>query len=401
MGHSIAVMNTKGGVGKSTLVMALAETLAAFHSRNVLVIDSDSQTSMSAMLMPMGRWEEMERQKRTLVDLLIDLALESGTANWRDFIASGVSDVEEARSIYLLPSHMELSIFEREVAAQRKGDELRLVARKLLTEIKRVFDIVLIDCPPGLSLLTECWLREVDYFLPPTKPDYLGVRGLEVLKRFREQYADQGFGKLMGTLINLKDGRIVSEVEWQEKLSRDPANRCFSTVIPRRAYIQRAADFDASGRTYIAKYPGDAGVTIRGVTEEVLVRLGELPAQKAAPAKAAGATQGPAMATGTSQGPQWVTAGNPGAQHPGPGQTAAQPMVASAPRRNDRAEAGNFARTPPQAQAPTRRPAGAPQPNLRMAAPVRRPSPTIEPPSPSTPVAPTAPSLGVSAKPQT
>ena len=50
MGHSIAVMNTKGGVGKSTVVMALAETLSAFHRKNVLVIDSDSQTSISTML---------------------------------------------------------------------------------------------------------------------------------------------------------------------------------------------------------------------------------------------------------------------------------------------------------------------------------------------------------------
>ena len=61
MGHSIAVMNAKGGVGKSTVVMALAETLSTFHKQNVLVIDSDSQTSISVMLMHMSRWEELER----------------------------------------------------------------------------------------------------------------------------------------------------------------------------------------------------------------------------------------------------------------------------------------------------------------------------------------------------
>ena len=51
MRSTIAVMNTKGGVGKSTLVMALAETLSAYHGKNVLVIDSDSQASVSTMLM--------------------------------------------------------------------------------------------------------------------------------------------------------------------------------------------------------------------------------------------------------------------------------------------------------------------------------------------------------------
>ena len=288
MGHSIAVMNTKGGVGKSTVVMALAETLSAYHGKNVLVIDSDSQTSISTMLMHVSSWEHMEQQNRTLVDYLMDKVLGPGTANWKDFIASGVSDVEDSRSVYLIPSHMELSLFEREVSAQKREDELRAVVRALLAETTRMFDLVIVDCPPGLSLLTECWLREVQYFIPPTKPDYLAVRGLHILKRFRKQYNEEGFADLLGVLINLKDGRIASEEDWHAKLMADPEHRCFEGHIPRRAYIQRAADFDQSKRTYIAKYPGDAGQAIRAVTQEILKRLhsskpAEYPANAARP----------------------------------------------------------------------------------------------------------------------
>ena len=283
MGQSIAVMNTKGGVGKSTVVMALAETLSTYHGKNVLVIDSDSQTSMSSMLMHISSWEHMERQNRTLVDYLMNMVLGPGTANWKDFIASGVSDVEDARSVYLVPSHMELSLFEREVSAQKREAELRTAVRSLLAETTRMFDLVLIDCPPGLSLLTECWLREVEYFIPPTKPDYLAVRGLAILKKFREQYASDGFAELLGVLVNLKDGRIASEEEWHERLVADPDNRCFRGYIPRRAYIQRAADFDSGKRTYIAKYPGDAGQSIRAVTQEVLSRLSGQPLEAPAP----------------------------------------------------------------------------------------------------------------------
>jgi chromosome partitioning protein len=283
MGQSIAVMNTKGGVGKSTIVMALAETLSTFHGKNILVIDSDSQTSMSSMLMHISRWEQLERQQRTLVDYLTDRVLGSGQRSWREFVATGVSDVEEAETLYLVPSHMELSLFEREVSAAKRDNELRAAIRSFLVEAKQMFDLVLIDCPPGLSLLTECWLREADFFMPPTKPDYLAVRGLSILKRFREQHAEQGFAQLLGVLINLKDGRIGSEEEWHRKLAEDPANRCFQTVIPRRAYIQRAADFDPERRTYIAKYPGDAGQSIRMLAQELLARLaGQAWAQPAA-----------------------------------------------------------------------------------------------------------------------
>ena len=275
MGQSIAVMNTKGGVGKSTVVMALAETLSAYHGKNVLVIDSDSQTSMSSMLMHISSWEQMERQNRTLVDYMSTMVLGNGQASWKDFVASGVSDVDDARSVYLIPSHMELSLFEREVSAQQREAELRAVVRNLLDEAQRMFDVVLVDCPPGLSLLTECWLREVQFVIPPTKPDYLAVRGLAILKKFREQYAAQGFAEMLGVLINLKDGRIASEEDWHAKLLADPENKCFESHIPRRAYIQRAADFDMGKRTYIAKYPGDAGQSIRAMTKEVLTRLHE------------------------------------------------------------------------------------------------------------------------------
>lgn len=273
MGHSVAVMNTKGGVGKSTIVMALAETLAVHHGKNILVVDSDSQTSMSTMLMHVSRWEEIESRQRTLVDFLNNQVLGPADAQWRDYVAVKVSDVEDADTIYLLPSHMELSLFEREISAQKKEKELRAAIRAFLADAGKLFDIVLIDCPPGLSILTECWLRECDYFMPPTKPDYLAVRGLAILKRFRQQHSEQGFAKLLGVLINLKDGRISTEDEWHKRLRDDPENNCFEASVPRRSYIQRAADFDPNMRTFIAKYPGDAGLAVKALAAEFLGRL--------------------------------------------------------------------------------------------------------------------------------
>lgn len=285
MGQSIAVMNTKGGVGKSTVVMALAETLSVFNRLNVLVIDSDMQTSISVMLMPTDRWEAIEAQQKTLVHYLGSAVLGGGDTDWKEFVVTQVSDVDEADTVYLIPSHMELSLFEREVSEKGKTAELNQRVRALLDDAKRYFDVVLIDCPPGISILTEAWLRECDYHLPPVKPDYLSVRGYGVLGQFKSRSQDKRFSENLGLLINMKDGRIRSEEEYHSRLAGDAANRCFQAAIPRRAYIQRAADFDPSTRTYAAKYPGDAGQAIRQVAQEVVARLaaGQLAAQSAKP----------------------------------------------------------------------------------------------------------------------
>jgi chromosome partitioning protein len=378
MGHSIAVMNTKGGVGKSTVVMALAETLSAYHRKNVLVIDSDSQTSISTMLMATEHWEEMERQGRTLVDYLVGTVLpEHGAAkaSWHEYVVNGVSDVEEARSVHLIPCHMELTLFERMVSAEKREGELRAAVRTLLSEAKRIYDVVLIDCPPGLSVLTETWLREVDYLMPPLKPDYLAVRGFSVLKRFRQSQAEQGFADLIGVVINLKDGRIASEEQWHQRLAQDPENRCFRTSIPRRAYIQRAADYDAETRTYMAKYPGDAGQSMRALAGEVLERLAGPVSVMARPA------------IGERSPLRPVTAGPPpvGAQEPArPVPVAAGAPVAAVPRRP--------APVPP----PQRPPAAIPL--SEAPAPERRPTP-LRPPESDRPIELGSPSRAAGPRP--
>ena len=80
--NSIAVMNTKGGVGKSTLVLALAETLSAYHGKNVLVMDSDAQASVSSMLTSVANLHRLQTEGLTIVDHLVSRVLHGGTPDW-------------------------------------------------------------------------------------------------------------------------------------------------------------------------------------------------------------------------------------------------------------------------------------------------------------------------------
>lgn len=273
MRNTVAVMNTKGGVGKSTLVMALAETLSAHHGKSVLVIDSDAQASVSNMLMSVASLHKLQSDNATLVDYLVAGVLQGGSPLWTDFVVRDVSDVDEARSIFLIPSDMQLTLFEREVSRESQHARLRQVVRNLLTEVRGVFDVVLIDCPPGLSVLTEAWLREADFHLSPTKPDYVSLCGLEIFRRFKALNPEMGFAANIGVLINMKDLNAPADAEYEAWLKSNPDNNCFTEALPFLRPLQDAARFTPPDRSYIAKYPGAVGASIRAVSAELLTRL--------------------------------------------------------------------------------------------------------------------------------
>jgi len=273
MRNTVAVMNTKGGVGKSTLVLALAETLSAHFGKNVLIIDSDSQASVSGMLLTAANLHRLQSEGLTIVDLLVSSVLNNVAVEWPRFVVGGVSDVDEARTVYLIPSDMQLTLFEREVSKESLHARLRTSINGLLGHVRGVFDVVFVDCPPGLSILTESWLREADYHLSPTKPDYVSTCGLEVFRRFKGLNPEMGFAENLGVCINMKDNHSSVDAEYHRWLTSNPDNHCFSQAVPRTSALQHAAHLSSVERSFVAKYPGESGATIKAVAEELLGRL--------------------------------------------------------------------------------------------------------------------------------
>jgi chromosome partitioning protein len=275
MRNIITVMNTKGGVGKSTLVLALADTLSVHHGKKVLVIDSDGHASVSNMLTPHAWLEAMQAQGRTIVDYLIAAVLGAGPVNWCEFTVSGVSDVDDAHSIDLLPGGGHLTLFEREVSRCESEGRLRRTIRSFLADVRGAYDFVLIDSAPGLSVLTECWLREADYCLSPTKPDYISIRGLQFLGEFRQRDPHIGFAEWLGVVINLKDQQSPADEHFDRWLRQDASHHCFEQSILRASSLEAAAQFSPHQRSYWAKYPGQTGKDLCNLTREVLGRLAQ------------------------------------------------------------------------------------------------------------------------------
>lgn len=276
MRNTITVMNAKGGVGKSTLVLALAETLSTFHGKKILVIDSDAQASISHMLLPERRLEALQDEGQTIVDYLIAAVLKEADEDWRRYVIAGVSDIDDARTIDLLPSDTNLTLFEREVSKGERETALRRTIGACLREAREAYDFVLIDSAPGLSVVTECWLREADFYLTPTRPDYISTRGLAFLRKFRQRNPEMGFAELLGVVVNMKNTQSGDDEQYDQWLRGDPDNRCFDRAILRVTPLQSAAYYSPRDRSYWAKYPGQTGDQLRYLTEEFLARVSQL-----------------------------------------------------------------------------------------------------------------------------
>jgi chromosome partitioning protein len=273
MRNSITVMNAKGGVGKSTLVLTLAETLATHHDKRVLVIDSDAHASISTMLIAPDWLRTIQAQGRTFVDYLIAVTLKATPADWRTFVVQDVSDVDDARSIDLLLGGGHLTLFEREVSKGSREADLRMAIRAFLADVRDAYDVILIDSAPGLSVLTECWLREADFHMAPAKPDYLSTHALQFLQQFEQRDHQMGFSESLGVVISMKDMHSPEDEQFDRWLRHNIKNRCFEHAIPRASALQTPAYFSVRRRSYWAKYPGQTGKILRGLAAELLERL--------------------------------------------------------------------------------------------------------------------------------
>jgi chromosome partitioning protein len=224
------------------------------------------------MLMTSARLDATQEQGHTIVDYLISAVLDRSSRHWREFVAGGVSDVDDARSVDLLAGGGHLTLFEREVSKDGLDAQLRATIRTLLGEARLVYDFVLIDSAPGLSVLTECWLREADYYMSPTKPDYISIRGLQFLGQYRQRDLDMGFAELLGVLINMKDPYATADEQFDRWLRQQPKHRCFGASIARATALQTAAHCWPNPRSYWAKYPGQMGRDLRSLAAEVIHR---------------------------------------------------------------------------------------------------------------------------------
>jgi len=287
MAHVIATINLKGGVGKTTTTVALAETLSAARRKRVLVIDLDPQTNATTMLIGEEKWRDLNDKGYTLAQLFKDaLNPESKKFDLQKTLQKKVSDVSAATTIDLLPSSLDLIDVQDELintpvgkyGAIRPFDILWRATKDLIED----YDIVIIDCPPNLGKITQNGLRMSQGFVIPTIPDILSTYGIpQIIRRVREFSEEIAEGiEPLGIIVTKFQASSNVHVNMHKQLERnhsaDPKNwpAVFATVIPQANQIAAAAEH-ADYSTLKQKW-GYQGMhdRILDLADEILEKLG-------------------------------------------------------------------------------------------------------------------------------
>ena len=221
----IALVNQKGGVGKSTTAVNLGAALAV-RGQRVLVVDSDPQGNTTT-----GFGIDKGRIERDVYDVLMQQAT-----------IAEVIQPSEIEGLDVVPATINLAGAEIELVS---GLSRETRMRSALAPIADTYDFTLIDCPPSLGLLTINALTAAREIIIPVQAEYYALEGLSqltnVVRRVRE--ALNPTLHVSGVLVTMFDGRTRLAMEVLDELERYFPEQMFKTQIPRNIRLSEAPSF--------------------------------------------------------------------------------------------------------------------------------------------------------------
>ena len=234
----IAIVNQKGGVGKSTTAVNLGASLALL-GRRVLIVDIDPQGNTTT-----GVGIDKSSVDRDIYTILL-----------HDATVSEVARATEVEGLFIVPATLNLAGAEIElVSALQRENRLKTA----LSRVLGAYDDVLIDCPPSLGLLTINALTAATELIIPVQAEYYALEGLSqlvaIVRRIKE-----GLNPALtirGVLITMFDGRTKLATEVLEEVHRYFPDRVFLTQIPRNIRLSEAPSYGKPAILFDAKSRG-------------------------------------------------------------------------------------------------------------------------------------------------
>ena len=259
----LGVANQKGGVGKTTTAVSLAAALADLGVR-VLLIDLDPQGNASS-----GVGLRVQPGQATIYDVLL------GTTELVDAI-----EPTSVRGLFVVPATIDLAGAEIElVSAFSREQKLR----RCLEEARNDFDVIIIDCPPSLGLLTVNALSAADGIVVPIQCEYYALEGLGALQRNADLIKANLNPSLeiTGLVMTMFDGRTRLSQQVVDEVVAHFGDRVFETRIPRSVRLAEAPSYGQPITVFDAASRG--AKAYRALALEVLSRLHDNPPAEATP----------------------------------------------------------------------------------------------------------------------
>ena len=252
MAHKIAVLSQKGGTGKTTAVRHLTDVFRR-AGLDVLAIDLDPQGNLS------DYFDVDPEVEPTIGDVL------TGRAKAKAAVHDGI-----------IPANLSLAEAELQLAG-KMGRELTL--RKALKDARKQHDVVLIDCPPALGLLTINGLVAADWALISSEAQYFALQGvqgaLDVIEQAKEFYNPDL--EWLGVVMNIADMRTVHSREAYAQLQEHYGDKVFETFIRSSIAYAESAERGLS----ILDHRPDLGSDYLALADEILGRIGLRDARRA------------------------------------------------------------------------------------------------------------------------
>jgi len=251
-----AVVNQKGGVGKSVSSTNLGIGLAR-HGKKVLIVDLDSQASQTVSL----GWTQPD-------ELPVTIATQLGKVVENKPFDPQAGILRHAEGVDLMPSSIELSGLEMRMVNAMSRE---FVLRSYLSEVKSGYDVVVLDCPPTLGMMTINALAAADRVIVPVQPEYLSVIGMTQLfdtVALVKKQINPGL-QVEGVLITLANMRTTLARNTLEIIHQAYGGsvRIFPQTIP---YSTKVKEASASGKSIFAYEPnGKAAYAYEQLVKEV------------------------------------------------------------------------------------------------------------------------------------
>jgi len=256
--QTIAIVNHKGGVGKSTTAVNLGAGLVR-HGKKVLLVDADSQANLTEML----GWQQPDEFSMTLSSVMEQVIADKP-------ISPQEGILHHKEGMDLMPTNIELSGLEVSLVNTMSRET---VMRAYLNEVKRFYDYILVDCSPSLGMLTLNALTAADKVIIPVQSHYLPVKGLEQLLKTVSKVQRQINSNLQisGILITMVEGRsnFSKEIGQLVRQAYGGSINIYNTEIPRGI---KAAEMSAEGKSIYTFDPKSKVATAyEQFTKEVLM----------------------------------------------------------------------------------------------------------------------------------